>query len=148
MLWIAEWPRTAVDTGFLWPLLLTNGIRRTVSIIYEPVPTAKALKDVQAEQVNQESDQRMRDKHDMLTTRAQRLEATDVDQRETELVSGHGDMRFVGLVAVSAASRDELAVKVKEMVDAAVAARCELRVLWGEQAAGFAAAALPLGKGL
>jgi hypothetical protein len=37
---------------------------------------------------------------------------------------------------------------VDEVTNAAIESYCEVRVLWGEQAVGFAAAALPLCRGI
>ena len=44
-LWVTEWPRLSVVAGFLWPLILAPQVRRSLSIVLEPVPTAKALKE-------------------------------------------------------------------------------------------------------
>ncbi len=38
--WIAEWPRTEVAADFLGPLLLVSDIRRSVSVVMEPVAPA------------------------------------------------------------------------------------------------------------
>jgi len=47
ILWISEWPRSLVFPGFLAPLLLSSGIRRTFSLLYPPMridrPPARAL---------------------------------------------------------------------------------------------------------
>jgi hypothetical protein len=147
-LWISEWPRLPVVPGFLWPLLLGSHVRRSLSIVAEPVPTAKALKEVRAERFDHASDQLNRDKRGQITDYATVAELDDVTQRERELVSGHGDLRYAAFIAVSAPTEDALTAAVDEITNAAVESYCEVRVLWGEQGAGFAAAALPLGRGI
>ena len=51
-----------------------------------------------------------------------------------------------GFVAVSASDPDELERAVAAIEQAAIQASCETRRLWGQQAQGFAAAALPLAR--
>ena len=148
VLWVAEWPRVQVPVDFLWPLLLTSGVRRSVSITFEPIRHDKAMRSVRHELLEHESDARQRAKSDSLTSEAQRREYSDVARRERELVAGAGDMRYVGLVTVSAPDKDSLQAAVQHVTIAAAEAQCELRVLYGEQAQAFIAGALPLGRGL
>jgi hypothetical protein len=147
-LWVTEWPRLEVVPGFLWPLVLAPQVRRSLSIVAEPVPTATALKEVRRERFEYASDQLNRDKRGQITDYATVQELDDVNQREQELVSGHGELRYAAFIAVSASTRDELATAMDEVTNAAVESYCEVRVLWGEQATGFAAAALPLCRGI
>jgi hypothetical protein len=147
-LWVTEWPRLEVVPGFLWPLVLAPQVRRSLSIVAEPVPTAVALKEVRRERFEYASDQLNRDKRGQITDYATVQELDDVNQREQELVSGHGELRYAAFIAVSASTKDELATAMDEITNAAVESYCEVRVLWGEQATGFAAAALPLCRGI
>lgn len=148
VLWVAEWPRVAVPVDVLWPLLLTSGVHRTVSVTFEPIPHDRALRAVRQERVEHESDARQRARSDVLTTETQRREAVDAVRRERELVAGAGDMRYVGLVTVSAPDREALSVAVEQVQTAAAEAHCELRILYGQQTQAFTAAALPLARGL
>ena len=75
-------------------------------------------------------------------------EYQDVLARESEINVGHADMRFTGLIAVTAESKDELDAAVSQLEQAALHAECETRLLVGQQAQAFAAAALPLGRGV
>jgi hypothetical protein len=148
VLWITEWPRLGVVPGFLWPLVLAPQVRRSLSIVLEPVPTAAALKEVRRERFEHASDQINRDKRGQITDYATVQELEDVNQRERELVSGHGELRYAAFVAVSAPTEDALTAAVDEITNAAIESYCEVRTLWGEQATGFAAAALPLCRGI
>jgi hypothetical protein len=94
------------------------------------------------------SDQITRDKRGQITDYATVQELDDVNQRERELVSGHGELRYAAFIAVTAPTKDALAAAVEEITNAAIESYCEVRLLWGEQGAGFAAAALPLGRGI
>jgi hypothetical protein len=147
-LWITEWPRLSVVPGFLWPLVLAPQVRRSLSIVLEPVATAKALKEVRRERFEHMSDQINRDKRGQVTDYATVAELEDVNQRERELVSGHGEFRYAAFIAVSAPTKDALTAAVDQITNAAIESYCEIRTLWGEQGAGFQAGALPLGRGI
>jgi hypothetical protein len=103
---------------------------------------------VRAELVNHEAEARQRAKRDIIETEADRREWADTRRRESELASGAGDMDYTGTVVVSAWDLISLRAAVETVTTAAEKAHCELRILYGEQAAAFTAAALPLGKAL
>ena len=71
-------------------------------------------------------------------------EFQDVLQQESELTAGHGILRVIGLVSVSAPTPGELDAAVAQIEQAAIQSSCETRRLVGQQAQAFTAAALPL----
>lgn len=144
--WIQEWPRSEVHAGFLQPLILSPGARRSVSFTAEPVAAAKAMKDIRRAKVEQIADAAQRTRLGQLEDESVRAEAEDLVRRERELVAGHGDLRFVGLVTVTATSHEELAAACVATEAAAAQALCELRKLVGQQASAFACGALPLAR--
>lgn len=146
--WVQEWPRSEVHSGFLQPLLLTRGARRALSLIAEPLPPAKALKEIRRAKVEYVADAAQRGRMGQLEDEATRAEASDLVRREQELVAGHGDLRFVGLLTVSAPTMDELAAACAATESAAAQAMCEIRRLVGQQGQAFAAAALPFARGV
>lgn len=146
--WIAEWPRIEAHASFLHPLLFQPGVRRSLSIVYEPVPIDEALRQIRAEKVNHAVDQAQRERMGQLTSEAQLQERADVVKRERELVAGHGDVRFAGFIAVSAPSEEALEDACGVIETAATQALVDLRRLVGQQAEAFTAAALPFGRGL
>ncbi|HWB36060.1 MAG TPA: SCO6880 family protein, partial [Rugosimonospora sp.] len=79
---------------------------------------------------------------------ATRAEVADLERREAELVAGHQDLRFTGLVTVSAPDEATLAERCTAMETAAAQAMCEVRRLVGQQGVAFLAAALPLARGV
>ena len=144
VLWISEWPRSLVFPGFLAPLLLSSGIRRTFSLIYTPMRTDRAARDIRKKKTEYISDAAQRQKIGQIEDAQQSAEYQDVLQQEADLTAGHGVLRCTGLVAVSASDPDELEREVAAIEQAAIQASCETRRLWGQQAQGFVVAALPL----
>lgn len=148
VLWISEWPRSLVFPGFLAPLLLSSGIRRTFTLLYTPMRTDRAARDIRKKKTEYISDAAQRQKIGQIEDAQQSAEYQDVLQQEADLTAGHGVLRCTGLVAVSASDPDELERGVAAVEQAAIQASCETRRLWGQQSQGFAVAALPLGRSL
>src|SRR3954447_7444232 len=146
VLWISEWPRSLVFPGFLAPLLLSSGIRRTFSLLYTPMRTDRAARDIRKKKTEYISDAAQRQRIGQIEDAQQSAEYQDVLQQEADLTAGHGVLRCTGLVAVSANDPDELERAVAAVEQAAIQASCETRRLWGQQAQGFAVAALPLAR--
>lgn len=146
--WMAEWPRSDVHPGFLQPLLLTPGARRAFTLIAEPLSAAAALREIRRAKVEHAADAAQRARIGRLEDASTRAEADDLLRREQDLVGGHGDLRFAGLITVSAESRVELEAACRATEAAAAQAMCELRLLVGQQGQAHAAAALPLARGL
>lgn len=146
VLWISEWPRSLVFPGFLAPVLLSSGIRRTFTLLYTPMRTDRAARDIRKKKTEYISDAAQRQKIGQIEDAQQSAEYQDVLQQEADLTAGHGVLRCTGLVAVSANDPEELERGVAAVEQAAIQASCETRRLWGQQAQGFAAAALPLAR--
>jgi hypothetical protein len=145
---ITEWPRIRTTPSFLSPLLLKPGIRRTFSLVLQPIPIAKALRDARRHQVERVTDRATRAKIGQLETEEDRQLDADVAQRERDLAAGHGDVRWLGLVVVSADNDESLDEACMEIEIAATQALLDMRRLVGQQLEGFMAAALPFGIGL
>ena len=80
----------------------------------------------------------------MVADWADSSELSDVLDRERALVSGHADLRFTGLIAITAPTKDALDAACFQVGRTAIQVGCETRVLAGQQAGAFTAAALPL----
>ncbi|GAA1553512.1 SCO6880 family protein [Brevibacterium picturae] len=144
VLWVSEWPRSLVYPGFLSPVLLSTGIQRSFSLICTPMRSDQAARDIRKKKVEHISDASQRAKIGQIDDAAQTAEYQDVLQQEADLTAGHGVLRYTGLISVSAPSVDELEAAVAAIEQAAIQASCETRLLVGQQAAAFTAAALPL----
>ena len=146
--WVAEWPRMNVHAGFLTPLLLGSGVRRTMTVIAEPLSPSKANREVRKAKVNRAADDEARRKMKQTKTQRSEREDEEVHAREAELVNGHGDYRFLGLITVSGPTQAELEDACGAVEQAAAKSLLEIRRLYGEQDEAFGIAALPLGRGL
>jgi hypothetical protein len=144
VLWINEWPRSQVYPGFLAPLVLSNGILRTLALHYTPVRADQAARDLRKKKTELISDAAQRRKIGQVEDAASTAELDDVLQQEADLTAGHGVLRVSGLVSVSAPTINDLDAAVAAIEQAAIQASCETRRLVGQQAVAFTAAALPL----
>jgi len=143
--WIAEWPRTEVNTGFLEPLLYGGEHSRVLTIQLRPIPLHKALAEVERAQADMESAAQIRLKLRSSPTVQHEREAEALQQREEDLVDGYADVSFRGFVTVSADTEQALEAAQSQTVDASHQARVVLAPLFGQQAAALVAAALPVG---
>lgn len=146
--WISEWPRAATHPGFLRPLLMGSGAQRTFTLLAQPLPPGKALREIRRARAEQIADAATRTRVGRVEDEAARAAAAELTRREQDLIAGHGDLRFTGLLAVSAATLQELRDACAATETAAAQAGCELRRLVGQQVQAYAAAALPLARGL
>ncbi|HET6867712.1 MAG TPA: SCO6880 family protein [Solirubrobacteraceae bacterium] len=144
VLWISEWPRSLVYPGFLAPVLLSSGVRRTFTLLYAPMRTDRAARDIRKKKTEYISDAVQRQRIGQIEDAQQSAEYNDVLQQEADLTAGHGILRTTGLIAVSAQNPGELERAVADIEQAAIQTSCETRRLWGQQAQSFSAAALPL----
>src|SRR3954447_12833822 len=144
VLWISEWPRSLVYPGFLAPMLLSSGVRRTFTLLYTPMRTDQAVRDIRKKKTEYISDAAQRQRIGQIEDAQQSAEYNDVLQQEADLTAGHGILRTTGLIAVSAQDPDELERAVADIEQASIQASCETRRLWGQQAQAFSVAALPL----
>lgn len=144
VLWISEWPRSLVFPGFLAPVLLTTGVRRSFTLLYTPMRTDQAARDIRRKKTEHISDAAQRRRIGQIEDAQQSAEYLDVLQQEAELTAGHGLLRVTGLIALSATDPDELERAAAALEQAAIQASCETRRLWGQQAQAFTVAALPI----
>lgn len=145
---VAQWPRVEVAADFLDPLVFTPGVRRAFSLVAQPVGVDRALKEIRRAKTAHVTDAAQRARIGQIEDEALTAEFRDVLAREAELVAGHGELRFVGLLAVTAPTREDLDAACGQVETAATQAMVDLRRLVGQQGEAFAAAALPLGRGL
>ena len=146
VLWINEWPRVPAPPFFLHALIFRPGIRKTLSLTFEPVPADQALRDIRRARVEYATDSAQKARLGVLPDLSDSVEAGDVIDRERALIEGHADIRFTGLLTITAPSRDELEAALADVARAAVQCGCETRRLNGRQARAFTAAALPLAR--
>ncbi len=145
--WVAEWPRTDAGPDFLGPLLMSSAVRRTMSVLMEPLGPIEASRKVEQARTADIADAELRRRGGFLATARRRREEEILVRREVELADGHAQYRFAGYVTVSASSPDELEDACGQVEQAAGQASLELRRCYGDQANTFLCT-LPLGRGL
>lgn len=144
--WVAEWPRVDVGPDFLAPVLL-GPLRRSVSVVMEPVSPSRAIRAVEQARTADIADSELRRRGGFLATARRAREAELVVRRERELADGHGSYRFSGYVTVTASSVSQLEEWCDATEHAAGQARLELRRLFGDQERALLCT-LPLCRGL
>ena len=144
--WVAEWPRVDVQPDFLGPLLFAP-LRRTLSVVMEPVDPARAARQVAQARTAGMADGELRRRNGFLTSARHTRERQSVDDRDVELADGHAQFRFSGYLGVTADTEAELAAACAALEQAAGHARLEVRRLFGQQD-GALLCLLPLGRGL
>jgi hypothetical protein len=107
-----------------------------------------AARDIRRKKTGYLSDATQRARIGQIEDAEQTAEYRDVLAQEADLIAGHGVLRYVGLIAISAPGVAELDAAVAGVEQAAIQASCETRRLVGQQAQAFTAAALPLCRGL
>lgn len=144
--WVAEWPRVDVTPDFLGPLLFSP-VRRSLSLVMEPMSPLRAARQVAQARTADIADGELRRRGGFVATARHTREREGVEQRDAELADGHAQFRFSGYVTVTAEDRGELDRACTAVEQAAGQARMELRRLYGEQDVAFTCT-LPLGRGL
>lgn len=145
VLWVAEWPNGQAAADFLWPVIFPSGVQRTLSLFYRPYTRAQSEAAIRAKHSEIIQSSWLKDKLGRVETLTDSKEMTDVLDRESELLHGHGEVALLGMVTVSAPTLDDLEAAVTTVHAAATQASMDLRRLHGQQWQGFTAAALPLG---
>lgn len=124
-------------------VLLSSGIQRSFSLICTPMRSDQAVRDIRKKKVEHISDQAQRAKIGQIEDTAQTAEYHDILQ-QADLTAGHGILRYTGLITITATTIEDLNAHVAALEQAAIQANCETRLLAGQQAQAFTAAALPL----
>jgi hypothetical protein len=146
--WCSGLPRIAMAAAFHSPMILETTYRRTMTMILEPVPSRKAEAQLNRKQLREGGDQLIRDKFGKATTMRDQQAETETERKLGELLAGHGYIRMVLLVAISADDIEGLEEATGEIQTLANLSRLDLRTLYAQQSAAFAAACLPLGLGV
>ena len=142
---VSEWPRTSVYADWLGSFLLDTGGVRTVAVCYRPMSPRESSRRVRHQSVQLESDEQLKREKGILITGEHRRNKDNLDRREQQLLDGHVEFTFCGIVVVSAADLYALEVATGEVVASAARCRMELRPLdWQHDQA--VVCALPIGR--
>jgi len=144
--WIAHWPRTAVGSDFLLPLMLDGGLRRTISVAMAPVAPLRAVRQAEHARTSGVADAELRRRHGFAVTARVRHEHEATTRREIELAEGHGAFRFTGYLSVTVDDEAQLAEACARLEQVAAQAQLELHRMYGAQQDGYCCI-LPTGRG-
>lgn len=143
--WVEGWPRSEVPAVWMDLLLLGGACTRTVTVVFEPVAPSQSARAVDEASVALESAEASKSKRGFRIRAGDRRVREEVERREHELVAGHGELAYCGLVTVSAPSLDELDDAGADFEQGAAHAGLQLRPLESRHAAGWVSS-LPLGR--
>ena len=143
--WIAEWPRTGVGSGFLLPLMLEGGLRRTIAVTMAPVAPLRAVWRAEHDRTSGAADAELRRRHGFAVTARAHHEHEATTRREIELAEGHAAFRFTGYLAVTADDEVALAAACGHLEQSALQAQLELHRMYGAQEEGYTCT-LPTGR--
>jgi hypothetical protein len=145
--WVAEWPLTPVGSRWISPLLLGTRCRRTVSVVMQPCRPGRALRQVEAARVDDETTASFRQRLGFHRTVRRQREAENLARAEQELNEGHQHIALSAYLTVSAATDAELAASCREVEQRAALAQLDIRREYGTQDVAFTYS-LPLCRGL
>lgn len=144
---VSDWPRQEVEPTWMSDLILYGQVRRSVVVIYEPVPPRASQKAIEAAAAKLGSDAEHRQRTGFRVGAGHRRAKQAVDERDEEIAAGFGEFSYVGVVTVSAPGLEELERACDELDDVAASCAMELRALNGRHDLGLAAS-LPLARAL
>jgi hypothetical protein len=145
--WVGAWPRVDVSPMFMDALLSHSSAVRTVAVTFEPIPTERSTREVEAAVTRDRADHDLRVRFGQSETARQRQAEESTLRREAELAAGHGEVRLAGFVTVSGRDPDDLRRGCAEVHEHAARARLELHRMYGQQSDAFTFT-LPLCRGL
>jgi hypothetical protein len=153
-MWIHEWPRSDAPVGFLAPLVfarhpVTNeAVTHILSIIATPVPVGRALKNIRDEKKVWRGNERLRAKRSTHGSIVDESDWLALEQREQELVAGHGEFSYGAYLTVSADTEQQLEQAIAGTRNALSVVGMEAQILYCQQAEALLVNALPLGLGM
>jgi hypothetical protein len=118
---------------------------RTLTISYEPISPRTSRRKITAEAVAVDSQLHLRERHDLRVPVDLQRAHQDIDQREAELSSGHGEVGMLGVIVLTENSRDRLDHSTQTLLDQAARTGIQLRPLHARHDAAWACS-LPLGR--
>jgi len=153
-MWIHEWPRSDAPVGFLAPLVfarhpVTNeAVTHILSIVAAPVPVGRALRQIRDEKKVWRGNERLRARRGTQGSIVDESDWLALEQREQELVAGHGEFSYGAYLTVSANDEKSLEQAIAGARNALSVVGMEAQILYCQQAEALLVNALPLGLGM
>jgi hypothetical protein len=138
--WIRDWPRQPVAAAWLAPLLGSiGGGERRFTVVFEPVPSSQSRHRIERDLVRLESDAITREEKGRRVDARHRRATQALLDLEEEIVAGHPELAFVGLITLTASSEEELERLGDELEQTAHGHGLDLQVLYARQPEAWAA---------
>jgi hypothetical protein len=147
-IWVHELPRRSVKANWLSPLLQQSDVRRSITLVAEPLDTSRAERSINNQRLAAAGTIYAKEKHGLIVDARTEKELSAAQRLDDELAEGAGYFRYHMFVSVTAADPERLRRSVTAVRRRLTRIRCMSMVLYGEQDQGFYAAALPLARGL
>lgn len=147
-IWVHELPRRAVKANWLSPLLQQSDVRRSITLVAEPLDPARAERSINNQRLAAAGTIYAKEKHGLIVDARTEKELSAAQRLDDELATGAGYFRYHMFVTCTAADPDRLRRSVTAVRRRLTRIRCMSMVLYGEQDQAFFAAALPLARGL
>jgi len=153
-MWIHEWPRSDAPVGFLAPLVfarhpVTNeAVTHILSIVAAPVPVGRALRQIREEKKVWRGNERLRARRGTQGSIVDESDWLALEQREQELVAGHGEFSYGAYLTVSADDEETIEQAIAGARNALSVVGMEAQILYCQQAEALLVNALPLGLGM
>jgi hypothetical protein len=145
---VAEWPRTPVPASWMRPVLTSASDEpRTFTTFLEPIPAKVSRRAIDRSLAKIDSDSEQKQKAGFRIGAAQRRQRNAIEDREEELVSGHPEFGFSGIVIVTGKTLESLERNGEQVQQAAAQAGIELRELHGRHDQAVTAS-LPMARSL
>jgi hypothetical protein len=144
---VTGWPRRPLAADWLGGLILEGACVRSLAVHFQPRPPAESLAKAEHRAAQLDGDAHHRaEKGFRLGARFEAARQA-VAEREAELVAGHSECRYVGLLDVTAATPDALDDASRQMTQLAARWGVELRPLHGRHDQAVVAC-LPVARGV
>nr|WP_189061566.1 SCO6880 family protein [Longimycelium tulufanense] len=147
-LWVHEMPRRPVKANWLAPLLQQSDVRRSISLVVEPLSPEMAERSISNQQLAAAGNIYVKQRHGFLVDARTQKELDAARRLDDEYADGAGYFRYSMFVTITAPNADRLRRSVTAVRRRLTRIRCASMVLYGEQDQAFAAGALPLARGL
>jgi len=135
---ITEWPRTEVTAAWGPKLLARATAARTTTVVFEPVSAARSARAVERGLTKLDTDERMSAEMKRRVKASAYRARAELEQRDRELAAGFVELRYFGVVTVSAPSMAELMVAAEEWEATASTSMLVVAPCDGEQDLGWA----------
>lgn len=153
-MWIHEWPRMASRVGFIEPVVFSrdpvtgDAITHILSVVATPLPVSKALKSIQRDKASWKGNQKLRARRGEEESASDRADWAALEDREEQIVSGHGQFSYGGYLTITARDEDALERGIAGARNAMSQVGMEGQILYCQQAEALMTNVLPLGIGM